>query len=108
MINRKISEFDPSRVTGIEVKVEGSGREDFEHAFRKFKALAQKERIVGEYKEHMAYEKPSEKKRRKSRESIERNRLNALREKMILSGEWDKRQKRKAEQKSKKSGGENG
>jgi ribosomal protein S21 len=85
----------PSEVTPLEIKVEGPGREHFEEAFRKFKALVQRERIVGQVKERMSFEKPSEKKRRKRREARERRLLAAMREKMIASGEWEKRQKRK-------------
>ena len=52
----------------LEVEVNGN----FEEAVRKFKSLFQKEKVVGKYKEKQAYEKPSEKKRRKSREAAER------------------------------------
>jgi len=85
----------PAVVTPLQVKVEGTTRDHFEEAFRKFKAQAQRERIVGQFKEHTAYEKPSEKKRRKRREAQERRLLTEMRERMIASGEWEKRQKRK-------------
>ncbi len=71
----------------------------FMDAFRKFKSLVQKERIIGIVKEKMAYEKPSKKKRRKSREAKERNRITLLREQQILSGEWDRRQKKRQQKK---------
>ena len=80
----------------IEVRVTGS----FEAALHKFKNLVQKEKIIGQVKERMQYEKPSVKKRRKSREAVERNMLQAMREKLIESGEWDKRKKRKEQKKS--------
>lgn len=88
--------LDPNYVRPIEVKVEGSSREDFEYAVRKFKALFQRERIVGQIKERMAYEKPSAKKRRKSREAIDRRIMNQVREDMVKTGEWDRRQKVRA------------
>jgi len=88
---------DFSKFHPIEVVVDGSSREDFEHAFRKFKALFQRERIVGQLKEKMSYEKPSEKKRRKRREARDRRLMTAMRERMMKTGEWDRRQKKKAQ-----------
>ncbi len=76
----------------LEQKVE---RGNFEDAFRKFKVKFQRERIIGLLKEHSSYEKPSEKKRRRRRQAHERRLEMAAREKMIESGEWAKRQKRK-------------
>lgn len=84
-------------ISPLEVKVMNN---NFDEAFRRFKALVQKEKIVSLYKEKQAYEKPSIKKRRKEREALERKLLAESREKQILNGEWDKRQKRK-EQKRK-------
>lgn len=88
---------DFNKFRPIEVVVEGSSREDFEHAFRKFKALFQRERVVGQLKEKMSYEKPSEKKRRKRREARDRRLMAAMRERMMKTGEWDRRQKQKAQ-----------
>jgi small subunit ribosomal protein S21 len=68
---------------------------NFEEAFKRFKSLVQKEKIITQYKERMAYEKPSQKKRRKSRQALERKLLAESREQLILSGEWDRRQKKK-------------
>ncbi|HVI41869.1 MAG TPA: 30S ribosomal protein S21 [Anaerovoracaceae bacterium] len=68
---------------------------NFEEAFRRFKALVQKEKVISLYKERQAFEKPSVRKRRKSREAVERKLLAETREQQIISGEWDKRQKRK-------------
>ena len=87
---------DMSYFKAIEVSVDGSSREDFEHALRRFKMAFQRERIVGLVKEKMAYEKPSEKKRRKRIEARDK-RLQAMsREAMIKTGEWDRRQKVRA------------
>jgi small subunit ribosomal protein S21 len=97
------AEFDMSRIHPLEVVVEGSSREDFEIAVRKFKSLFQKERIVGQIKEKMAYEKPSVKKRRKKIEAIERRRIADTRERMMQTGEWDRRQKRKEQVKIEKA-----
>jgi ribosomal protein S21 len=95
-------EIDYSKIRPIEVVVEGSSREDFEHAFRKFKAIFQRERVVGQLKEKMAYEKPSEKKRRKRREARDRRLMALMRERMMKTGEWERRQKRKAQKRIKK------
>lgn len=73
--------------------------DNFEEAFRKFKLLVQKEGILLTYREKQHYEKPSEKKRRKKREAEERKFLAEHREKQVLSGEWDKIQKRKEDKK---------
>lgn len=96
------SDYDRSKIRPIEVVVEGSSREDFEHAFRKFKALFQRERIVGQLKEKMSYEKPSEKKRRKRREARDRRLMAAMRERMMKTGEWDRRQKKRAQKRIRK------
>lgn len=90
------------KIRPIEVVIEGSSREDFEFAFRKFKALFQRERVVGQVKEKMHYEKPSEKKRRKRREAKDRRLMTEMRDRMIKSGEWDRRQKSKAQKKIRK------
>lgn len=84
---------------GLEVKVHDN---DFEDAFRKFKSLIQKEKVIAEFKEKQRYEKPSDKKRRKKREAIQKVMLAKLREQQILSGEWDKIQARKEARKNKK------
>ena len=68
---------------------------NFEDAFRRFKTAVQNEGVIAAYKARQEYEKPSEKKRRKRREAKERRLLLASREALMLSGEWDKRQKRK-------------
>lgn len=88
---------DFTKFRPIEVIVEGSSREDFEHASRKFKALFQRERVVGQLKERMSYEKPSEKKRRKRREARDRRLMAEMRERLMKTGEWDRRQKKKAQ-----------
>lgn len=95
--------WDPTWVRPIEVVVEGPSREDFEHASRKFKALFQRERVVGQLKEKSSFEKPSARKRRKKREAIERAFLDNLRQEMIKTGEWDKRQRQKAARNIKKA-----
>jgi ribosomal protein S21 len=91
------SDYDRTKIRPIEVVVEGTSREDFEHAFRKFKALFQRERIVGQLKEKMSYEKPSEKKRRKCREARDRRFMAEMRDRMMKTGEWDRRQKNRAQ-----------
>lgn len=75
---------------------------NFEDAYRRFKTLVQNDGIIADYKAKQIYEKPSEKKRRKCREAQERRLLLANREALILSGEWDKRQKRKEQKRQEK------
>jgi len=92
-------ELDWSKIHPLEVVVDGTSREDFEYAVRKFKTLFQRERIVGILKEKSTFEKPSAKKRRKQREARDRDRLTLLREQMMKTGEWDRRQKKKEQKK---------
>ena len=49
----------------LEVKVYGN----FDKALRAFRALVQKERVLSTYKEKRAYEKPSQRRRRKKNEA---------------------------------------
>jgi small subunit ribosomal protein S21 len=76
---------------------------NFDDAFRKFKTAVQAEGIIADYKAKQAYEKPSERKRRKTREAEERRLLMASREVLIASGEWEKRQKRKEQKRQDKA-----
>lgn len=90
VINKNIG--DELEVKHLEVPVVSG---NFEDAFRKFKITVQDDGIITLFKTKQAYEKPSEKKRRKRREAQERQFLIENREALMLSGEWDKRQKRK-------------
>ena len=56
---------DPVQAEFLEVKVVNG---NFDKAFRMFKSLVQRERILSSYKEKQSYEKPSDKKRRKRNE----------------------------------------
>lgn len=89
-----LDEFHP-----LEVKVYGN---DSEGAARRFKMLIQKEQILIEYKARQSYEKPSVKKRRKKQEAVKRRVITELREKQILSGEFERRQKAKEIKRQKK------
>ena len=93
----------PPTFSPIEVKVENPGdRASFEKAMKNFRVSFQREGVVGELKDRLAYEKPSVKKRRKKRQAYERKLLAESRERMMASGEWDKRQKRKAKRRQQK------
>ena len=59
-----------STFNAIEVKIPSNAR--VEDAIKKFRALVTRERIMSDLKEHQTYEKPSVKKRRKSREAASR------------------------------------
>lgn len=76
----------------LEVKVVG---ENFEDAMRKFKTTVQKSGVLLLFREKSRYEKPSDKKRRKERETIEYNLMLKAREEQIKSGEFEKIQKKK-------------
>lgn len=49
----------------LQVRVDNN----FDKALRAFRAIVQKEKIVSQYKERQAYEKPSDKRRRKNKEA---------------------------------------
>lgn len=97
----KPSEIDYKKfpIRPIQVVVDGSSREDFENALRRFKVLFQRERVVGLLKEKSEYEKPSARRRRKKREAEKRRLMTDMRDKMMKTGEWDRRQKKKAQKK---------
>lgn len=82
----------------LEVEVTGS----LESALHKFKKMVQDEKIIGQVKANMEYKKPSVKKRLKRREAEERRLLQEMREKMIKSGEWERRKKKKEQKRAQK------
>ena len=69
--------------------------DDFNFALKTFKSMVQKEKVISEYKQRRYHEKPSDKRRRKEKESEKKRFALEVKQKMINSGEWDKRQKRK-------------
>ncbi len=91
--------FEPVQAQPLEVKVFNN----FDKAFRTFRALVQKERILSLYKEKQTYEKPSDKKRRKHNEMKKRILDLELKNKKILSGEYEKEKNKKREDKEEKS-----
>lgn len=92
---------DLKTLNSIQVKPRDDSKEAFEEALRAFKSLVQKEKILSLYKEKQRYEKPSVKKRRKRREAAERKRAMEAKEKLMQSGEWDKRMKKKLAKRAK-------
>lgn len=92
------------QITPIQVIIEGRSREDFEYCFNKiFKRKFNNEKILGQLKDREQYEKPSAKKRRKKIDAQKRRLQAAAKERMIKSGEWDKRQQKRAKSSIKKS-----
>jgi small subunit ribosomal protein S21 len=84
----------------LEVEVKN---DNVDEAIRRFKQMVQKEGILLKLKEKSRYEKPSVKKRRKKREAIANRFLADLRERQMLSGEWDAKQKRKEQKRIEKN-----
>ena len=74
--------------------------DDFDQALKTFKTLVQRE-VISKYKERQYYEKPSVKKRRKSREAEAKRLAYEHKMKLIQSGEWGKRAKKKMERRQK-------
>src|SRR5271165_1292789 len=94
------AEFDfNSHFSPVQVIVKG---DNFDRALKIFRSLVQSERILAIYKEKSRYEKPSEKKHRKQNESKRRLFEEEMKQKKILSGEFEKEQIRKALKKEKK------
>lgn len=60
-----IEPHQPIQATPLQVVVYGN----FERAFRTFKNMVQKERVLSDFKEKQSFEKPSDKKRRKKNEA---------------------------------------
>ena len=60
-----------------------------EEAVRRFRTMVTRERIMSDLKEHQRYEKPSEKKRRKRRETKVRTRKAENLLKALISGKKD-------------------
>lgn len=83
----------------LQVTVRSGSRDDFDYAARAFKAKVQKEKVISNFKERQFFEKPSDKKRRKRREAEEKRFSMEAKQRLIDSGEWDKRQKRKERRK---------
>jgi len=77
--------------TPLEVKVNGN----FDRAFKIFRALVQKERILSAFKEKQEFEKPSDKKRRKSNEARRKSFEMEMRYQKMLSGDLDKERLKK-------------
>lgn len=79
----------------LQVEVRSSLRDDFDKAVKLFKTLVQREKVISNYKDRQSYEKPSDKKRRKRREAEEKRFATASKQRMIDSGEWEKKKKNK-------------
>lgn len=84
-----LSYFEP-----IQVDVR-NGR--FDEACKIFKSIVQKEKVLNLFNEKSRYEKPSVKKRRKSAEAQQRKLAAEIKQKLMDSGEWEKRKAKKEE-----------
>jgi small subunit ribosomal protein S21 len=91
-------EFDYSYFTPLQVIV----GDNFDRAFKIFKSAVQQDKILALYKQKQAFEKPSVKKRRKRNESLKRTTDADLKQRKILSGEYDKEKKKKLDMKERK------
>lgn len=83
----------------LEVKVYGN---NFDRAFKAFRAIVQKERILSLYKQKQSYEKPSVKKKRKRNEMAQKRLEAEMKQQKINSGEFEKEFKRKQKLKEQK------
>lgn len=92
------AELDHSYFSPIEVIVNGN----FDRAFKIFRSAVEAEGILALYKEKQSYEKPSDKKRRKHNESCRRVMENEMKQKKMLSGEYEKEKLKKQKKKDKR------
>ena len=81
----KLDPHTPVQAKPLEVRI--TDQNNFDRAFRNFRSIVQKERILSTFKEKQSYEKPSVKRRRKANES--------KRKKMELGTKEDQSKKRK-------------
>ena len=95
---QNVSKDEPVLAIPLEVRVLGNP----DKAFRAFKSIVQKEKILSLFKQRQSYEKPSDKKRRKRSESRRKQTELELKQAQIASGEYDKIQERKQLMKDKK------
>lgn len=91
-MNRLPAEIQDLGFQNLEVVVRNDNIED---AIRRFRTLVLADGVLLKYREKEAYEKPSIKQRRKSSEARRRTQMAESRERMMLSGEWDRRQEKK-------------
>ncbi len=66
VVTDQFAHIQPVQARSLEVKVYNG---NFEKAFRAFRALVQKERVLSNYKERQSFEKASDKNRRKRNEA---------------------------------------
>lgn len=91
-------ETDWSYFKPVQIEVFGN----FDRAVKNFRSLVQSEKILATYKEKSRYEKPSEKKRRKQSEALQRVFEEEMKQKKILSGEYEKEKVKKQARKEQK------
>lgn len=89
-------EMDWDHFQPLEVKVYNG---NFDQAFKQFRLLVQTERVLSLYKEKQSYEKPSEKRRRKHNESIQKNFELEIKKQKMASGQYEKDKLRKQKRK---------
>ncbi len=101
---KEIAEIQDLGFRPLEVTVRGDNVDD---AIRRFRMLVQADGLLLRLKEREHYEKPSDKNRRKSREAQRRIKMQDMMDKLIATGEWDKRQEKKEKKRLAKLGKKN-
>lgn len=84
----------------LEVNVSEEG--GFDRAFRNFRTLVQKDRVLAIFRLKQSYEKPSEKKRRKRSEAKQKRLELEMKMKKIISGEYEKDKEKKEKERERK------
>lgn len=101
--NNKVSprEVDDNYFKPLQIIIHNNAGVD--RAIKNFRSLVQAEGTLALYKEKSRYEKPSDKKRRKDAESLQRVFEEEMKQKKILSGEYEKEKEKKLLKKEQKN-----
>lgn len=92
-------EIDFNYFQPLQVKV---FNDSFDKAVKAFRSLVQSEKVLSDFKEKSRYEKPSDKHRRKKSESKQRLYEENIKNRKILSGEYEKEKAKKQLRKEQK------
>ena len=92
------SEIEEGYLQPLQVQV----GHNFDRAMKTFRSMVQAENVINDWRKRQAYEKPSEKKRRKKAEAIQRLYEEEMKAKKIASGEYDKEKAKKQQKKEQK------
>lgn len=92
------TEIEDDYFKPLQVEVTSS----FDRAMKAFRVLVQSEQVITNYKRRMSYESPSQKRRRKHKESLQRIWEENIKQEKIANGTYESEKKRKELKREKK------